>query len=67
MLPFQIGPTPHCWPLVNQDGRRDSDHLAVSTADMQCHWLKVDSLPDKTAGDHHGRHPFACVITQAHE
>ena len=23
MLPFQIGPTPHCWPLVNQDDRRD--------------------------------------------
>ena len=23
MLPFQIGPTTHCWPLVNQDGRRD--------------------------------------------
>lgn len=22
-LPFQIGPTPHCWPLVNQDDRRD--------------------------------------------
>ena len=23
MLPIQIGPAPHCWPLVNQDGRRD--------------------------------------------
>ena len=23
MLPFQIGPTPHCCPLVNQDDQRD--------------------------------------------
>lgn len=36
LLPFQIGPTPHCWPLVNQDDG------VMRTADMQCHWLKVD-------------------------
>ena len=22
MLPFKIGPTTHCWPLVNQDAQR---------------------------------------------